>query len=559
MNILIGGAWPYANGSLHIGHLSSLLGGDVLARYYRLKGDRVLYVSGSDCHGTPITLRARKEGVEPVVIAERYHREFEECFKKLGFSYDAYEHTDTENHKAYVKAFIADLYHQNRLYEKQMDQTYCPVCGQFLPDRFVTGLCPQCGKPARGDQCDACGSLLDPTQLIDKVCGICGSTPEIRPTKHLFLPLSHYEQTLRQWVEKAQGWRPNALGMTLRYLDEGLVDRAVTRDIDWGIEVPVDGYESKKIYVWVEAVLGYLSASVKAAGNYGWDIKDFWEPHSPSLHYYIHGKDNIPFHSVILPALLLAKGDLKLPDRIISSEYENLEGRKISTSGNWAIWVYYLLERYEPDSIRYFFIANGPEKRDADFSWREFIGCHNTDLVNQLGNLIHRTLVFLKKSYDLKVPQGSLDSSIQSAIEKAYVLTGQAIEEGSFREALDSAIQLVRLGNRYFDEQKPWVTVKENRVYCDQTLFNLLQLIANLVLLLEPFIPFTAKKLASLLNLEFQDDGIPSISEAYAVGHKWAPFFIPAGHRLNEPVPLFQRLDVKIAEEEQERLQAGAL
>lgn len=556
MNFLIGGAWPYANGSLHIGHLASLLGGDVLARYYRIKGDRVLYVSGSDCHGTPITLRARKEGVAPGDIAERYHREFEDCFKRLGFSYDVYGHTYSEEHKVFVKDFLSDLYHKNRLYEKQIDQTYCPVCSQFLPDRFVSGLCPHCHKPARGDQCDACGSLLDPTQLIDKSCGICGNAPEIRPTRHLFLALSEYEKALRQWVEQAQGWRANALGMTLRYLDEGLVDRAVTRDIDWGIDVPIEGYEDKKIYVWVEAVLGYLSTSAQAARNYDWDFKDFWDSSSPSLHYYIHGKDNIPFHSVILPALLLAKGDLKLPDRIISSEYENLEGRKISTSGNWAIWVQELLDRYDPDSIRYFFIANGPEKRDADFSWREFIGCHNTDLVNQLGNLVHRTLVFLKKSYDLTVPQGSLEPVIKSAIDKAYAQSGQAIETGNFREALEAVNQLVRLGNRYFDEQKPWVTIKEDKGLCDQSLYNLLQIIANLTRLLAPFTPFAARKLTSLLNLKNQDqDG----ALALKTGPGWIPIAIPSGQKLNEPVPLFQRLDIKLAEDEQKRLLAGIL
>lgn len=557
MNIFIGGAWPYANGSLHIGHLSSLLGGDILARYFRLKGDRVLYVSGSDCHGTPITLRARKEGVAPGDISKRYHKEFEECFQKLGFSYDAYGHTDSEEHKAFVEDFFKELYRQNRLYENQSDQTYCPACHQFLPDRFVSGLCPQCGKPARGDQCDACGSLLDPTQLIDKACGICGGVPEIRPARHLFLPLSKYESTLRQWVEKSSGWRNNALGMTLRYLGEGLVDRAVTRDIDWGVDVPVEGYEEKKIYVWVEAVLGYLSASKTAAQGLGWTLEDFWDPHSPSLHYYVHGKDNIPFHSVILPALLLARGELKLPDRIISSEYETLNGKKISTSGNWAIWVRYLLEHYDADSIRYFFIANGPEKRDSDFSWREFIGCHNAELVNQLGNLVHRTLVFLKKSYDLKVPLGSLEPFIQSSIEGAYSLAGKSIEEGSFREAIESVTHLVRLGNRYFDEQKPWVTVKEDRPVCDQALFNLLQVIANLSLLLEPFIPFTSKKLTALLNLTFCTDTPPPHSTSLAILHSWAPVYVPPGHSLNEPIPLFQRLDAKRVEEEQERLTSG--
>lgn len=541
MTIFIGGAWPYANGSLHIGHLSSLLSGDILARYHRLKGDQVLYVSGSDCHGTPISLRARKEGVEPQAISTRYHQEFDTCFRKLGFSYDHFGYTDSEEHIAFVKEFIRDLYTSGCLYETQTDQTYCPKCGQFLPDRFVTGLCPHCKKPARGDQCDDCGSLLDPSQLIERRCGICGEEPEVRPARHLFIPLSRYEEKIKKWVSEARGWRSNAVGMTCRYLNEGLPDRAVTRDIDWGIDVPVEGYEEKKIYVWVEAVLGYLSGSLWAAREKGFSFDDFWNEAKPSRHYYVHGKDNIPFHSVILPALLLAKGGLKLPDRIISSEYETLEGRKISTSGNWAIWIPTLLERYDPDTIRYFFIANGPEKKDSDFSWNEFIGCHNTELVNQFGNLVNRTLVFLKKSYALKVPQGNWESEIKAAVENTYTACSKAIEDGAFREALDAVSSLVRLGNRYFDEQKPWVTIKEDPSACSQTLFNLIQLIANLTVLFEPFIPFAAEKLCGFLGIT------PS-------NRKWESLFIPSGQQLEEPALLFERLDKKLAQEELERL-----
>lgn len=540
MNIFIGGAWPYANGSLHIGHLSALLGGDVLARYYRLKGDRVIYVSGSDCHGTPIALRAKKEGVAPEVISGRFHAEFEDCFKRLGFSYDHYGRTDSEQHKAFVRKFFQELYDKGALYEKQIEQAYCPVCRQFLPDRFVTGTCPKCGKPARGDQCDHCGSLLDPSQLEGRKCGICGEEPRFRPTRHLFISLSEYEETIREWVSESDGWRSNAIGMTLSYLNEGLKDRAVTRDIDWGIDVPVEGFEDKKIYVWVEAVLGYLSASKKAAQDIGYDYDDFWCDSDNSLHYYIHGKDNIPFHSVILPGLLLAAGGLKLPDRIISSEYETLEGRKISTSGNWAVWVPYLLENYHPDSIRFFFINNGPEKKDSDFSWNAFIQCHNTELVNQFGNLVNRTLVFLKKSYGLTVPEGVLRSDIKQLIENTYIACGRSIEEGNFRDALEKVLDLVRYGNRYFDEEKPWITIKEDSDKCSTTLFNLVQIIVNLAVLFEPFIPFASNKLRELLN--------------FADGLKWVPAYIPSEAMINEPSILFERLDKKLAEEELKKL-----
>jgi methionyl-tRNA synthetase len=540
MNIFIGGAWPYANGSLHIGHLSALLGGDVLARYYRLKGDKVLYVSGSDCHGTPITLRAKKEGVEPGIISNRFHQEFSDCFNRLGFSYDHYGRTDSEDHKTFVKEFFQNLYSSGALYDKQTDQAYCPACSQFLPDRFVTGTCPECGKPARGDQCDNCGSLLDPSQLHERKCGICSQEPQFKPTRHLFISLSKYEDTIKEWVSKSEGWRSNAIGMTLRYLNEGLKDRAVTRDIDWGISVPVEGFENKKIYVWVEAVLGYLSASKKAAQDIGYSFEDFWHRLDGSLHYYIHGKDNIPFHSVILPGLLLAAGGYKLPDRIISSEYETLEGKKISTSGNWAVWVPYLLKKYDPDSIRFFFISNGPEKKDSDFSWNEFIQSHNTELVNQFGNLVNRSLVFLNKSYCLNVPSGTLDSEIESLIESTYHTCGKAIEYGNFRDALDKVLALVRFGNRYFDEQKPWITIKEDSDKCSQTLFNLVQVIVNLSVLFEPFIPFASKKLRELLNVT----GTP----------KWEPAYIPSDASLNEPYILFNRLDKKLAEEELNKL-----
>lgn len=547
MNIFIGGAWPYANGSLHIGRLSSLIPGDVLARYYRLKGDKVLYVSGSDCHGSPISIRAKEEGVDPGIISGRYHDEFKDCFERLGFSYDYYGRTDAEDHKEFVRSFITDLYKNDKLYETQIHQAFCNKCNQFLPDRFVTGLCPDCGKPAKGDQCDSCGSLLDPVQLKEIKCGICGETPQFKAANHLFIPLSHYEETIKTWVSQSSGWRANAIGMTLRYLSEGLKDRAVTRDIDWGIQVPIEGYEDKKIYVWVEAVIGYLSASKRSAELKGFDYDDFWNDtnESNTLHYYIHGKDNIPFHSVILPALLLAKGGLKLPDRIISCEYETLEGRKISTSENWAIWIPYLLEHFNPDSIRLFFLANGPEKKDSDFSWNEFIGHHNSELCNQLGNLVNRTLVFIKKSFDLKVPEGIPLPKVQNIIDNTFASCGKAIEEGAFREACEKAFDLVRFGNKYFDDEKPWITIKEDYKKCSQTIFNLIQIITNLACILEPFIPFGCKKLQGLLNTSNSTS--------------WKPTYLSKGHNLNNPFILYERLDKKLAEEELQKLKNSIL
>lgn len=331
MNVFIGGAWPYANGSLHIGHIAGLLQGDIIARYHRLKGNQVCYVSGSDCHGTPIQIRAKKEGVTPKDIAKRYHQEFKECFKQLGFSYDRYDATIDEEHKIFVQDYIKQLHDKGHLYEKGVEQAYCDNCVQFLPDRFVEGDCPHCKQKARGDQCDHCGSLLEPIELENRSCSICGEAPIFKETKHLYLALSQFQALLNQYVELHEDWRTNAYNQSKRYLNEGLVDRAITRDLDWGIDVGLSGYEDKKIYVWVEAVLGYLSSCKRFVEDNQLDLDYF---NQEGLHYYIHGKDNIPFHTIILPALLKAYGHTHLPDEIISSEYVTLEGRKISTSQN---------------------------------------------------------------------------------------------------------------------------------------------------------------------------------------------------------------------------------
>lgn len=370
-NIFIGGAWPYANGSLHLGRLASLLPGDVLARYFRAKGDRVLYVSGSDCHGTPVAVQAIQEGVTPGDIADRFHAEFAECFAQLGFSYDLYTRTDQAFHHGVVQELFLKLLDNGHLYRKTVLQTYCETDRRFLPDRYVEGDCPVCGSRARGDQCDACSTMLDPSDLTNRTCKICGTPPVERPTEHFYVALSNFQAELADDLNNARGWRDNAVQMTKRYLEEGLQDRAATRDLTWGVDVPVPGFEDKKIYVWIEAVSGYLSASKQWAAETGGDWESFWRKGKGEVTaYYVHGKDNIPFHTLIWPALLKGAGDLHQPDRIISCEYMTLEGKKFSTSRNWAIWVPDLLSRYQPDSVRYFLLANGPEKRDADFSWR---------------------------------------------------------------------------------------------------------------------------------------------------------------------------------------------
>lgn len=537
MKVFIGGAWPYANGSLHIGHIAALLPGDVLARYYRLKRDDVCYVSGSDCHGTPIQLRAKQVGITPEQIANHYHQEFLDCFKKLGFSYDLYSQTNDPYHAAFVQQFFLKLLESGYIYKQVVEQAFCQHCQQFLPDRFVVGSCPKCGHPAKGDQCDSCGFLLEPSLLKDRKCGICNTAPVFKPSEHFYLALSKLEAFIQNEINHSSGWRANALAFSHRYINEGLKDRAVTRDMEWGIPVPAAGYENKRIYVWIEAVLGYLSASKKWAESCGASWDSWWA--EDALHYYVHGKDNIPFHTIILPALLEAHGNFHLPDRILSSEYVTLEGRKISTSQNWAVWIPYLLENYHPDTIRYFFIANGPEKRDADFSWREFINSHNGELLGAYGNLVNRSLVFLQKSFDSTVPNGSCDAGVKHVLIELYAATGKLIEAGRLKDAVEELFSFIRSANKYFDTEQPWVSVKDNPEKCRNTLYTCVQIIVNLSMLLEPFLPFSSKHIQQMLKIEQRN---------------WAYTEIPSGSKIGKVELLFERIDKKRIEEETAQL-----
>lgn len=538
-NVLIGGAWPYANGSLHIGHIAGLLPGDVLARYHRAKGDNVYFVSGSDCYGTPVAIRAKQEGSSPREISDLYHEEFTECFKKLGFSYDEYTKTSAEAHKEFVKEFHSKLYESPYVYEADVPQAFCECCNIFLADRFVLGVCPQCGEETRGDQCDACGAVLEPENLKEPVCAVCRHSVSFRNSKHLYIAISKLEKELRELVDRSDGWRRNAISFTNRYIGEGLRDRALTRDLDWGIDVPKAGYENKSIYIWAENVLGYLSASKVVADRRGADFGELWG--EDARHYYVHGKDNIPFHTIILPALLLANGSgWHLPDRIVSSEYLTLEGKKISTSKNYAIWVKDLLENYEADSIRYFFIANGPEKKDADFSWREYINSHNGELLGAYGNFVNRSLAFITKYWDGVVPAGELNPEIKVKIDGLFECVGEKIEKGSFKEALDDVFEFVKGANKFFDAEQPWITRTEDEKKCQNTLYQCVQIIANLSILLEPFLPFSSEKVRGWLNVNLA----------------WEPASVPFGYQLPEVEILFQRIDKKVIEIESEKLKA---
>lgn len=524
--ILIGGAWPYANGSLHIGHIAALLPGDVLARYWRLKGADVYYVSGSDCHGTPITVRAQQEGKSPEEISRHYHLEFSELFRKLGFSYDLYTCTASDAHRAFVTRFHEKLYQSRYVEERRVHQAYCPACAKVVTDRLITGLCPRCGEPTRGDQCDACGEVLEADSIVNACCAVCGTKLVFCETKQLFLLVSALEQELAALLNAHPGWRKNAVAFTRRYLTEGLRDRAITRDLDWGIPVPMAGYEDKRIYIWAENVLGYLSAAAAVCQKRGTDFGDVFGP--SAFHYYVHGKDNIPFHTIILPALLLAHGSgLHLPDEIISSEYMTLEGGKISTSRNHAVWAKELAQQYHPDAIRYFFLINGPEKRDTDFSWREFAERNNAELVGTWGNFVNRTLAFIAKYLENQIPQGTVQPEIASRTNAVFEEAGTSIANGCFKDALHAIFDLIRFGNRYFDACLPWKTRTEDPAACVQTLYNCAWLIANLAVLLSPFLPFTSEKVMDWLN----------------VSARWQPCTLQPGRDLPPLSLLFTRFD----------------
>ncbi|WP_332651866.1 methionine--tRNA ligase [Lysinibacillus sp. 54212] len=539
MTVFIGGAWPYANGSLHLGHIAALLPGDILARYYRLKGEKVLYVSGSDCNGTPISIRARQEQTTTDTIASKYHEEFKNCFEKLGFSYDYYTRTDAEHHHKSVQKLFVNLFKNGYIYKKEIEQAYCEFDRRFLPDRFVEGKCPNCGAKARGDQCDQCSAILDPLDLKEKRCKICGNEPIIRLTEHLYFSFSTFQNRLEDYVSKAKKesrWRENAILLAHRYLAEGVKDRAVSRDLSNGVSIPIKGFEDKKVYVWIEAVAGYLTASMEWAKEQNEKIEDWWN--QQTISYYIHGKDNIPFHTIIWPSILMGINMDALPTHIISNEYLTLEKRKLSTSQNWAVWVPYIIEKYDPDSIRYFLTINAPENRDTDFSWREFIYSHNGELLGAFGNFVNRSFKFIENSFERNIPNGNIDKGWKNSTKELYCKVGELIEKGHLKQALEKIFDYIRFANKYFDEEKPWIQVKENPSNAKNTLKTCVYIILNLGQLVYPFLPFSAEKINDMLAVEEvrwkEQEVLPDV--------------------LKEVSPLFNRLDTRLIEDEYNRL-----
>ena len=550
-NILVCAAWPYANGSIHLGHVAGCyLPADIFARYHRLKGNNVLMVSGSDAHGTPVTITAEANGSTPEEVASSYQEEFLQDWKDLGISFDLFTSTHTDNHFSVSQDIFLKLYEKDFIYKDTMSQPYCEDHQRFLADRYVEGICPHCdSEGARGDQCDACGNTLDPKDLINIRHRDCTYTPVFKDTEHFFLRLSVFEKQLLDWTRKQDHWKPNVKNFTVGFLEGGLKDRAITRDITWGVPVPIPGYESKRIYVWFEAVIGYLSASIEAGNQFGnpnlWI--DFWKGNSRS--FYFMGKDNIPFHTVIWPAMLLAYEGYNLPYDVPDNEYVNMESQKISTSRNWVINLKDAVQRYDPDPIRYTLSAIMPETSDSNFTWEEFVRRNNDELVATFGNLVNRVLSMIHRNFDGQVPKrgniGNSEIKLNKLAETTLISVSESIESCKFREGLAHCMSLAREVNRYLDEKAPWTAIKSDIDSASTTLNISVNIINCLKTVLHPYLPFSTQALQEMLGLA---------GEVEKNDWSWNPQEVPDDHKLGEVKRLFDKLEDSIAEAELSRL-----
>ena len=505
-------ALPYANGPIHIGHLAGVyVPADIYVRYLRMRGREVLFVGGSDEHGVPITIRAKKEGVSPQQIVDHYHNIIKKSFEEFGISYDIYSRTSSQTHHKFSQDFFLNLLNKGELITQQSLQYFDEEAGQFLADRYIVGTCPNCGnEEAYGDQCEKCGSSLSPQELINPHSTLSGSKPVLKETKHWYLPLDKYEPWLRQWIlEEHKEWKTNVYGQCKSWLDNGLQPRAVTRDLDWGVPVPLAEAQGKVLYVWFEAPLGYVSATIDWAAREGKDWQVYWKDQQTRLIHFI-GKDNIVFHCIIFPTMLKMDGSYILPDNVPANEFMNLEGKKISTSRNWAVWLNEYLEDFpgKQDVLRYVLTANMPETKDNDFTWKNFQHHNNNELAAIYGNLVNRAIVLTHKYYNGKVPENFLfedEESIYSFIANKRDEVSNHLEQFRFRDALNSMMDVARFGNKYLTEKEPWKLVKSSPNITKGIIYNVLQIIANLALLSEPFLPFTAKKLREVLNIDLLD------------------------------------------------------
>ena len=546
---LVTSALPYANGPVHIGHLAGVyIPSDIYTRYLRLRGEDVISVCGSDEHGVPITIKARQEGVSPQDIVDKYHGIIKESFRRLGMSFDIYSRTTSPTHHKTASDFFRKLYDDGKFIEQTSQQYYDEKAGQFLADRYIVGTCPHCqNERAYGDQCEKCGSTLNATDLIGPKSAITGSTPVLRETKHWFLPLDRYEEFLRKWIlDGHKEWKSNVYGQCKSWLDLGLQPRAVSRDLDWGIPVPVEGADGKVLYVWFDAPIGYISATKELTP----DWEKYWKDEDTKMVHFI-GKDNIVFHCIVFPSMLRAHGGYILPENVPANEFLNLEGDKISTSRNWAVWLHEYLEEFpgKEDVLRYVLCANAPETKDNDFTWKDFQARNNNELVAVLGNFVNRALVLTQKYYGGAVPPaGELTAYDRETVAEIPVIKKsleENIENYRFREALKDAMNLARLGNKYLADSEPWKLVKTDPERVKTILNVALQITANIAVAIEPFMPFTAEKVLKLLQI-----GKPGWDELGSTA------LLEAGHVIGTPELLFEKIEDSVVEAQLEKLAA---
>ncbi len=549
-------ALPYTNGPIHIGHLAGVyVPSDIYARYLRLQGKDVAFICGSDEHGVAISMKAKKEGITPQQVIDKYDGIIRKSFIDFGISFDNYSRTSSKIHHDTASAFFRKLYDNGDFIEEVTEQLYDAKADQFLADRFVTGTCPKCDNPeAYGDQCEKCGSTLNATDLINPKSTITGDTPILKSTKHWFLPLDRYDDFLKEWilVGHAKDWKANVLGQVKSWLDDGLKPRAVTRDLDWGIDVPVEGAEGKKLYVWFDAPIGYISSTKEWAAKEGKDWEPYWKDADTKLVHFI-GKDNIVFHCIIFPAMLKAEGSYILPDNVPANEFLNLEGNKLSTSKNWAVWLHEYLQDFpdKQDVLRYALTANAPETKDNDFTWKDFQARNNNELAAILGNFINRVVVLTNKYYEGIVPQPmeftEVDEQTLAELKAYPAVISSSIERYRFREAQGELMNVARLGNKYLADEEPWKMVKTNPERVQTQMYVALQIAAALRVLCEPFLPFTACKLSGILktDLDLTWNSVATKSD-----------LIPAGHQIGAAEILFAQIEDAEIQKQIDKLEA---
>ena len=559
-------ALPYTNGPIHIGHLAGVyVPADIYARYLRLTGNDVALIGGSDEHGVPITIKAKNEGVTPQDIVDKYHAIIKKSFEDFGITYDNYSRTTAPIHHETASDFFKTLYNKGEFIEEVTEQLYDEEANQFLADRFVIGTCPKCGnEESYGDQCENCGTSHNATDLINPKSALTGNTPTLKETKHWFLPLDKHEAFLKEWILKGhkKDWKPNVYGQVKSWIDDGLRPRAVTRDLDWGIPVPVEGGEGKVLYVWFDAPIGYISSTKEWAQREGKDWEPYWKDKDTKLVHFI-GKDNIVFHCIIFPAMLKAEGSYILPDNVPANEFLNLEGNKLSTSKNWAVWLHEYLEEFpgQQDVLRYVLNASAPETKDNDFTWKDFQARNNNELVAIFGNFINRVVVLTNKYYEGVVPKPSsfleVDEDTLAAVKAYPDVIASSIERYRFREAGQELMNLARLGNKYLADAEPWKEIKVDEERTKTIMFVALQIASALATLSEPFLPFTSKKLKNILNVSSSDATQENRIENTWNGITTKETLLPAGHKIGKAELLFSKIEDEVIQKQLNKLEAS--